>query len=63
MLYEVITEKESAETKSAILDYKVIAKSERYYLLQINLHTGRHHQIRCQLAHMGCPIRGSYNFV
>ncbi len=55
-------EKESAETKSAILDYKVIAKSERYYLLQINLHTGRHHQIRCQLAHMGCPIRGDLKY-
>lgn len=55
-------EKESAETKSAILDYKVIAKSEKYYLLQINLHTGRHHQIRCQLAHMGCPIRGDLKY-
>jgi 23S rRNA pseudouridine1911/1915/1917 synthase len=60
-----IREKESAETKLAILDYKIIGRSEKYFLLEINLHTGRHHQIRCQLAHMGCPIRGDlkYGFV
>jgi len=57
-----IREKESAETKLAILEYKVIAKSEKHFLLEINLMTGRHHQIRCQLAHMGCPIRGDLKY-
>jgi 23S rRNA pseudouridine1911/1915/1917 synthase len=57
-----IREKESAETKLAILDYKIIGKSEKFFLLEINLHTGRHHQIRCQLAHMGCPIRGDLKY-
>lgn len=46
----------------AILDYKVIGRSERYYLLEINLQTGRHHQIRCQLAKMGCPIKGDLKY-
>ncbi|MBQ1653522.1 MAG: RNA pseudouridine synthase, partial [Bacteroidales bacterium] len=36
--------------------------SERYYLLEIDLHTGRHHQIRCQLANIGCPIRGDLKY-
>ena len=38
------------------LDYKVLGKSDNYYLLEINPHTGRHHQIRVQLA-LGCPIK------
>ncbi len=57
-----VRDKESAETKLAILDYKLVAKSEKYYLLSINLHTGRHHQIRCQLADIGCPIRGDLKY-
>ena len=49
--------------KEAVLDYKVLGKSEGgYYLLEVNLHTGRHHQIRCQLAHIGCPIKGDLKY-
>ena len=46
----------------AELIYKVIGKSLDYYLLEINLITGRHHQIRAQLAHIGCPIRGDLKY-
>ena len=49
-------------SKQAILDYRIIAQSERYWLLEVDLHTGRHHQIRCQLAKMGCPIRGDLKY-
>ena len=45
-----------------MLDYRIVAQSERYFLLEIELHTGRHHQIRCQLAKMGCPIRGDLKY-
>ena len=48
--------------KKAILKYRVIAHSDYYYLLEVNLLTGRHHQIRCQLAHMGCPIKGDLKY-
>ncbi len=44
------------------LDYKVVAKSDKYFLLEINPHTGRHHQIRVQLATMGCPIKGDVKY-
>ncbi|MBR4267243.1 MAG: RNA pseudouridine synthase [Bacteroidales bacterium] len=57
-----VTKTESKEAKKAILKYKVIAKSDRYYLLEINLLTGRHHQIRCQLAHIGCPVKGDLKY-
>lgn len=46
----------------AELDYKVIARSDFYNLLEVNLKTGRHHQIRVQLAHMGCPIKGDLKY-
>lgn len=46
----------------AELSYRLIGKSERYYLLEINLVTGRHHQIRAQLAALGCPIRGDLKY-
>ncbi len=48
--------------KEAILRYRKIASSDRYHLLQVELLTGRHHQIRCQLAHIGCPIRGDLKY-
>ncbi|HQG66975.1 MAG TPA: RNA pseudouridine synthase [Paludibacteraceae bacterium] len=48
--------------KKAILHYKVLASSDYYYLLEIQLETGRHHQIRCQLAKIGCPIRGDLKY-
>ncbi len=48
--------------KEAILSYKLIATSKEYYLLEIDLHTGRHHQIRAQLAAIGCPIKGDLKY-
>ena len=48
--------------KNAVLDYKVIGHSDRYHLIEVHLHTGRHHQIRCQLAAIGCPIRGDLKY-
>ena len=53
---------EKPESKKAILHYKLIATSDNYYLLEIDLKTGRHHQIRCQLAKMGCPIKGDLKY-
>lgn len=49
-------------SKKAILDYKLIGASDRYFLLEVNLHTGRHHQIRCQLAAMHCVIKGDLKY-
>ena len=48
--------------KAAALSYKLIAHSDTYYLLEVHLETGRHHQIRCQLAKMGCPIKGDLKY-
>lgn len=48
--------------KNAILHYELIGASDRYFLLEIQLETGRHHQIRCQLAHMGCVIKGDLKY-
>ena len=53
---------EKPGAKKAILHYKTIARSDNYYLLEIDLKTGRHHQIRCQLARMGCPIKGDLKY-
>ena len=50
------------DAKHAALSYKAIAQSERYTLLEINLETGRHHQIRCQLAAIGLPIKGDLKY-
>ncbi len=44
------------------LDYALIANSMHYYLLQVNPHTGRHHQIRVQLSSMDCPIKGDVKY-
>ncbi len=56
------TTKKKKEVKKAILEYKLIGRSQRYYLLEIKLLTGRHHQIRCQLAKIGCPIKGDLKY-
>lgn len=53
---------ERADAKKAALSYKLIAHSDTYYLLEVNLETGRHHQIRCQLAKMGSPIKGDLKY-
>ena len=55
-------DKEVAGSKKAILHYRLIGKSQNYYLLEIDLKTGRHHQIRCQLANIGCPIKGDLKY-
>jgi 23S rRNA pseudouridine1911/1915/1917 synthase len=54
--------KEVSESKKASLDYKIIATLDNYFALEINLHTGRHHQIRAQLAAIGCPIKGDLKY-
>ena len=54
--------KEVPESKKASLDYKIIKKLDNYFALEINLHTGRHHQIRAQLASIGCPIKGDLKY-
>ena len=55
-------DKEKANSKKAILRYKLIGHSQNYHLLEVDLQTGRHHQIRCQLAKMGCPIKGDLKY-
>ncbi len=49
-------------SKEAKLEYKLLGSSQRYYLLEVKLYTGRHHQIRCQLAKIGCPIKGDLKY-
>jgi len=58
--YASDTEKKDA--KPASLTYTLVASAENYHLLEIDLHTGRHHQIRCQLAKIGCPIKGDLKY-
>ena len=55
-------DKEVPNSKKEVLDYRLIGRSENYYLLEVDLKTGRHHQIRCQLAKMGCPIKGDLKY-
>ena len=50
------------DAKQAVLSYKTLVKGEHYSLLEINLETGRHHQIRCQLAAIGCPVKGDLKY-
>ena len=54
--------KEVPESKLASLDYKIIKELNNYFALEINLHTGRHHQIRAQLSAIGCPIKGDLKY-
>ena len=55
-------DREVKDAKKAILKYRMIGKSDNYTLLEVELMTGRHHQIRCQLAKMGCPIKGDLKY-
>ena len=57
-----VYDKEVPNAKRAELKYRVIAHTENYHLIEVNLLTGRHHQIRCQLAHMGCVIKGDLKY-
>ncbi|MBR8533946.1 RluA family pseudouridine synthase [Carboxylicivirga sediminis] len=54
--------KPRAGAKEAILNYRLISGLKNYYMLEVDLETGRHHQIRCQLAKIGCPIRGDLKY-
>jgi 23S rRNA pseudouridine1911/1915/1917 synthase len=49
-------------SKKASLTYRLAGRSDRYYLLEITLHSGRHHQIRAQLAAIGCPVKGDLKY-
>ena len=53
---------EVPNSKKAILRYRLLNRGENYDLLEVNLLTGRHHQIRCQLAAIGCPIKGDLKY-
>ncbi len=57
-----VYQKPVENSKEAILEYKVIGKSNDYYLLEVDLKTGRHHQIRAQLAAIRCPIKGDLKY-
>jgi len=57
-----VFDKEVKGSKLASLSYKITGRSERFYLLEIELHSGRHHQIRAQLAKIGCPIKGDLKY-
>ncbi len=53
---------EKPNSKLAVLHYQLISRSDKYNMLAIDLETGRHHQIRCQLAKIGCPIKGDLKY-
>ena len=55
-------DKEVAGSKKAITKYTLLGASDNFYLLEVRIETGRHHQIRCQLAKAGCPIRGDLKY-
>ncbi len=55
-------DKQQKNSKLAKLSYKCITSSDNYFLLEIKLHTGRHHQIRSQLSKTGCPIKGDLKY-
>lgn len=55
-------DKEVKNSKKAVLHYKLISSSTNYHLIAVQLFTGRHHQIRCQLAKIGCPIKGDLKY-
>ena len=54
--------KEVPDSKKASLTYQIIKKLDNYFVLEIDLHTGRHHQIRAQLQAIGCPIKGDLKY-
>lgn len=54
--------KEVSDSKKAILSYRIVKQLDHYYWLEIDLKTGRHHQIRAQLAAIGCPIKGDLKY-
>ncbi len=57
-----IAKQDAKDAKLAVLSYKTLTVGDNYSLLEINLETGRHHQIRCQLAAIGCPVKGDLKY-
>lgn len=57
-----VYDEEVKESKKASLSYRIAGRSDRFYLLEVELHSGRHHQIRAQLAKIGCPIKGDLKY-
>ncbi len=57
-----VVEATAKDAKKAVLNYRVLAHSDNYSLVEVELLTGRHHQIRCQLAAIGCPIKGDLKY-
>ena len=57
-----IAKPSAKDAKQAVLNYKTLVRGENYTLLEVNLETGRHHQIRCQLAAIGCPVKGDLKY-
>ena len=57
-----IAKPNAKDAKKAILDYRILVRGENHTLLEVNLETGRHHQIRCQLAAIGCPVKGDLKY-
>ena len=57
-----IVKPHTKDAKQAVLNYKTLIRGENYTLLEVDLETGRHHQIRCQLAAIGCPIKGDLKY-
>lgn len=55
-------DREKPKSKKAELHYQVLGCTDNYTLIEVELHTGRHHQIRCQLAAIGCPIKGDLKY-
>ena len=57
-----IAKPNAINAKMAVLKYKALVRGENYTLLEVDLETGRHHQIRCQLAAIGCPVKGDLKY-
>ncbi len=57
-----VFDKKKKGAKEAVLEYKLMTRTQNYFLLEVKLHTGRHHQIRAQLARIGCPVRGDLKY-
>jgi 23S rRNA pseudouridine1911/1915/1917 synthase len=53
---------EVKDSKKASLSYRIAGRSDRFFLLEVELHSGRHHQIRAQLSKIGCPIKGDLKY-
>ncbi|MCQ2153698.1 MAG: RluA family pseudouridine synthase [Bacteroidales bacterium] len=57
-----VVDGKKGEAKLARLNYRYLRSTDRYHLVEVELLTGRHHQIRCQLSHIGCPIKGDLKY-